>query len=133
MEHTPSTFWPFLKKTHPAVSYEEQGPISIHFENLGVSYPHNPVISNLTCHFDAPAMWAIAGPNGAGKSNVSDALCFVLGRLSSKSMRAENLSKLIYNGGKKGNPAKEAYVSITFDNENNTFSIPLNTGNSNIF
>ena len=56
-------------------------------------------------------------------SNIVDSLCFVLGRLSSKSMRAENLAKLIYNGGKKGNPAKEAYVSITFDNENNSFPV----------
>ena len=31
----------------------------------------------------------ILGPNGSGKSNVGDALCFVLGRLSAKSMRAE--------------------------------------------
>jgi len=30
----------------------------------------------------------VVGPNGSGKSNVSDALCFVLGRLSIKSMRA---------------------------------------------
>lgn len=70
MEHVPSTFWLFSKKTHPAISYEEQGPISIHFDNLSVSYPQNAVISNLTCHFDAPALWAIAGPNGAGKSTL---------------------------------------------------------------
>ncbi|MBI2105771.1 chromosome segregation protein SMC [Candidatus Woesearchaeota archaeon] len=64
---------------------------------------------------------AVIGPNGSGKSNVVDSLCFVLGRLSSKSMRAENSAKLIYNGGKKGNPAKEAYVSILFDNESGSF------------
>ena len=33
----------------------------------------------------------ILGPNGSGKSNVLDALCFVLGRLGSKSLRAEKL------------------------------------------
>src|SRR3989344_657966 len=64
---------------------------------------------------------AVIGPNGSGKSNIVDSLCFVLGRLSSKSMRAENSAKLIYNGGKKGNPAKEAYVSVSFDNSNSTF------------
>ena len=64
---------------------------------------------------------AVIGPNGSGKSNVIDSLCFVLGRLSSKSMRADNSAKLIYNGGKNGKPAKEAYVSILFDNSNDTF------------
>ena len=42
----------------------------------------------------------ILGPNGAGKSNILDALCFVLGKSSSKSLRAERAANLIYNGGK---------------------------------
>ena len=64
---------------------------------------------------------AVIGPNGSGKSNICDGLCFVLGRLSSKSMRADNSAKLIYNGGKVGKPAREAYVSILFDNSNGYF------------
>ncbi len=63
----------------------------------------------------------ILGPNGSGKSNVLDGLCFVLGRLSSKSMRAEKLSYLIYNGGKSKKPAGKAEVSIFFDNSKQTF------------
>lgn len=63
------------------------------------------------------------GPNGSGKSNIGDAICFVLGRLSSKSMRVEKASHLIYNGGKKNSPAKNAEVSIVFDNANKTFPI----------
>ena len=54
----------------------------------------------------------VLGPNGSGKSNVMDALCFVLGRMSSKSLRAEKSANLIYNGGKKGVPAKSGEVSI---------------------
>ncbi len=65
----------------------------------------------------------IIGPNGAGKSNVADAVCFVLGKSSAKSMRAEKSANLIYNGGKQGNPAKEASVSIEFDNSKNIFPI----------
>ena len=38
----------------------------------------------------------IIGPNGSGKSNISDALCFVLGRLSTKSMRATKMKNLIF-------------------------------------
>lgn len=63
----------------------------------------------------------IIGPNGSGKSNVMDALCFVLGKGSSKEMRAEKSSNLIYNGGKMKNPAKEGEVSIFFDNTSRIF------------
>ncbi len=63
----------------------------------------------------------ILGPNGSGKSNVMDALCFVLGRMSSKSLRAEKSANLIYNGGKKGVPAKSGEVSIYFDNSKEIF------------
>ena len=43
----------------------------------------------------------VLGPNGSGKSNILDAICFVLGRLSSKSLRAEKAANLVYNGGKR--------------------------------
>ncbi len=63
----------------------------------------------------------IIGPNGSGKSNVLDALCFVLGKAGSKGLRAEKSANLIYNGGKKGNPAKHGEVSIYFDNRDKIF------------
>ena len=63
----------------------------------------------------------VLGPNGSGKSNVLDALCFVLGKSSSKSLRAEKSSNLIYNGGKSKNPAKFGEVSIFFDNSSKKF------------
>lgn len=65
----------------------------------------------------------IIGPNGSGKSNIGDALCFVLGRLSAKSMRAEKAVNLIFNGGKKGDPAEKATVELTFDNQKKTFPV----------
>jgi len=65
----------------------------------------------------------ILGPNGSGKSNISDALCFVLGRLSIKSMRAAKAGNLIFLGTKAVPPAKEAIVEIVFDNSNKSFSI----------
>lgn len=68
----------------------------------------------------------VLGPNGSGKSNVIDALCFVLGKSSVKDMRAEKAANLIYNGGKHKNPAKEAEVSIYFDNSNKVFPLPDN-------
>jgi len=65
-----------------------------------------------------PNFNCVLGPNGSGKSNILDALCFVLGKSSAKSMRAEKSSNLIYNGGKAKKPAKEGEVSIYFDNTN---------------
>jgi len=65
----------------------------------------------------------IIGPNGSGKSNISDALCFVLGRLSIKSIRAAKASNLIFMGSKFIKPGKEALVEVVFDNTNNDFSM----------
>jgi len=68
----------------------------------------------------------IVGPNGSGKSNISDALCFVLGRLSIKSLRAAKAKNLIFMGSKFIKPAKEASVEIVFDNSDKTFLIDKN-------
>jgi len=65
----------------------------------------------------------IVGPNGSGKSNITDALCFVLGRLSIKSIRAAKASHLIFSGNKHFKPSNIAYVEITFDNSNKTFAL----------
>ncbi|MFH0752233.1 MAG: chromosome segregation protein SMC [archaeon] len=65
----------------------------------------------------------VIGVNGSGKSNICDAICFVLGELSSKGLRAAKSANLIYNGGKKGSPAKEAEVSLVLCNEKNRFPI----------
>lgn len=65
----------------------------------------------------------VIGPNGSGKSNILDALCFVLGRMSAKSMRAEKSANLIYNGGKTRNSAKQGEVSLYFDNQDKEFPL----------
>ncbi len=66
----------------------------------------------------------ILGPNGCGKSNVLDSLCFVLGKGSAKALRAEKSANLIYNGGKKKQPASQGEVSIYFDNKQKIFPSP---------
>nr|MDO8116617.1 chromosome segregation SMC family protein [Candidatus Sigynarchaeota archaeon] len=63
----------------------------------------------------------VVGPNGSGKSNIIDGLCFALGRLSKKTMRAENLTDLIFVGTKTKKPATRAEVAIVFDNTENVF------------
>jgi len=88
---------------------------------------------------------AISGPNGSGKSNIVDGIIFVLGLSGSRTMRAEKLTDLIFNGNgtkkgtKKGNGngngsgvkstsgtgvTKSAMVTIRFDNSDRSF--PLN-------
>jgi chromosome segregation protein len=73
-----------------------------------------------------PEINVILGPNGSGKSNISDALCFVLGRLSMKSIRAAKSSNLIFLGTRTVSPAKEAAVEIVFDNSDKIFSLNSN-------
>ncbi|MFW9829221.1 MAG: AAA family ATPase [Candidatus Thorarchaeota archaeon] len=63
----------------------------------------------------------IVGPNGAGKSNIIDALCFALGRLSKKTMRAKSLEDLIFAGARAKNPSQRASVTLYFDNSENVF------------
>ncbi len=65
----------------------------------------------------------VVGPNGSGKSNITDALCFVLGRLSIKSIRAAKAAHLIFSGNKNFKPANQAYVEIVFDNEKGEFAV----------
>lgn len=59
---------------------------------------------------------AIVGPNGAGKSNVVDGICFVLGRMSSKSMRAEKFSDLIWAGNERFPAGSYTEVSLHLNN-----------------
>jgi chromosome segregation protein len=58
----------------------------------------------------------ICGPNGSGKSNVIDALMFVLGTTSAKSIRAQKLQALLFNGARNRKPAEFCEVSIYLDN-----------------
>jgi chromosome segregation protein len=60
---------------------------------------------------------AITGPNGSGKSNCGDAIQFVLGPKSTRTLRASNVSELIFNGGKTGKQAKHMSATLVFSNE----------------
>ncbi|MBB6430492.1 chromosome segregation protein SMC [Algisphaera agarilytica] len=65
--------------------------------------------------FDEPVV-GIVGPNGCGKSNVVDAIKWVLGDQSPKSLRGGAMMDVIFNGSAKRKPAGMASVTLTFDN-----------------
>ena len=69
------------------------------------------------------SMNVIVGPNGSGKSNITDALCFVLGRISIKSIRAAKAANLMFSGNKQYKASNEATVELIFDNKDMTFTI----------
>jgi chromosome segregation protein len=73
--------------------------------------------------FTAPVT-AIVGPNGSGKSNVVEAIRFVLGEQSSKSLRSKSGADLIFKGSSQIGKMSRASVAITFDNQGRIFNLP---------
>lgn len=74
---------------------------------------------------------SIVGPNGSGKSNVVEAIRFVLGEQSMKSMRGKGGSDLVFKGSKNLSKGLRAVVTIYFDNIDKVFKL-TNDGGENI-
>ena len=64
-------------------------------------------------------MCGIVGPNGCGKSNIIDAIKWVKGELSAKSLRSESLQDVIFNGSDNRKPVSHCSVELCFDNSEN--------------
>ncbi|MBP1581913.1 MAG: AAA family ATPase, partial [Oscillospiraceae bacterium] len=75
-----------------------------------------------TLHFDQ-GITAVVGPNGSGKSNISDAMSWVMGEQSVRSLRGEKMEDVIFIGSDQRKPTGYAYVALTFDNKDRDLTI----------
>ena len=73
-----------------------------------------------------PNINGIVGPNGSGKSNVIDAVRWVLGEQSNKSLRAESATDVIFSGSKSRKALNSASVNLIFDNTDRVLPIDYN-------
>ncbi len=80
-------------------------------------------VDSTTLHMDAGVI-GIVGPNGCGKSNVIDAVRWVMGEMSARSLRGENMADVIFNGSTNRKPVGKASVELVFDNSDKTLEGP---------
>ena len=65
----------------------------------------------------------VVGPNGSGKSNIGDAMRWVLGESSARSLRGAHMEDVIFNGAQKRNPLGWCEVTLIFDNSDGVLDI----------
>ena len=58
----------------------------------------------------------VVGPNGCGKSNVIDAVRWVMGEVSARSLRGDTMADVVFNGSRSRKPVSRASVELVFDN-----------------
>ena len=70
-----------------------------------------------------PGITVVVGPNGSVKSNIVDAIKWVLGEQSVKSLRGKEMADCIFNGSAARRPMNAAETTLTFDNARRTLAL----------
>ena len=77
-------------------------------------------------HLDfSDGITSLLGPNGCGKSNIVDAIKWVLGEQSTKTLRAGKMEDVIFNGTDTRKPLQMAEVALVINNEGNHLNIDM--------
>ena len=107
-------FGPLPSVIHGAIVLETKGDNLLKLRKVEItgfkSFCERTVVT-----FSGTGTTCIVGPNGCGKSNVVDAISWVLGEQSHKSLRAGRMSDCIFNGTVKRPPMGLAEVTITLE------------------
>src|SRR5882757_9508306 len=70
-----------------------------------------------------PGITVVVGPNGSGKSNIVDAIKWVLGEQSAKTLRGKEMADVIFNGSATRKPLNTAETTLIFDNSRKLLSV----------
>ncbi len=79
----------------------------------------------VTIQFDR-GVTGVVGPNGSGKSNITDAIRWVLGEQSAKTMRGSTMQDVIFSGSDSRKPLNSAYVKLILSNESRSLKVERN-------
>ncbi len=79
-----------------------------------------------TVTFDS-GLTAVVGPNGSGKSNISDAIRWVMGEQSSKTLRGEKMEDVVFAGSKQRKSGGVASVTLNLENKDRTLAVDADT------
>ena len=98
----------------------------LELKNVSKSFGKRKIIDNLNLEVEEGEIYGFLGPNGSGKSNISDAIRWVLGEQSMKSLRGTKSLDIIFAGTQNRKSLGFAEASIIFDNSDGKLPIEYN-------
>ena len=96
---------------------------AIHAQTIRAGYGKRTILDGVDLQVLHGGVTALVGPNGSGKSNIGDAVRWVLGEQSAKTLRGASMSDVIFNGTQKRKPLSYCEVSLVFDNDDHALAM----------